>query len=222
MPPGERLAAPQRNRPAACALEQDNTPKEVSALVNCEVQPPFVSVPLSHARQYLEPGPVVLLTTRQDAQDNVMTLGWHQVLEFTPSLVSCVVSRSSRSFDMLRETGQCVLNVPTSELLDTVVRIGNCSGQDIDKFTEFGLESADAQTVDVPVLPQCYATLECRIADDRAVDRYNLFILEVTHIRARTSPKTPEYVHYAGDGEFILSGKRVSRRRLFKPEMLEA
>ncbi|MFT4054878.1 MAG: flavin reductase family protein [Novosphingobium sp.] len=180
----------------------------------------FESIPVSHARQFLEPGPVVLLTTRHANEDNVMAVGWHQVLETTPSMISCVVSRGCRSFDMLRASGQCVLNVPTSDMLDAVVRVGNSSGQDMDKFAAFGLERSEAQDVDVPVLPQCHAQLECRLRDDRAVERYNLFILEVTHISARPSPKEPEYLHYVGDGVFTMSGKRVSRRRLFRPEML--
>ncbi|MEE4454218.1 flavin reductase family protein [Novosphingobium resinovorum] len=175
---------------------------------------------MSHARQFLEPGPVVLLTTRHAGNDNVMTLGWHQVLDFSPSVISCVVSRGCRSFDMLRASGQCVLNVPTSEMLDAVVRVDNCSGEEIDKFAAFGIEREEADDVDAPVLPQCHARLECRLRDDRAVERYNLFILEVTRIRARRSPKQPEFLHYAGDGVFMLSGKRVSRRKLFRPEML--
>jgi flavin reductase (DIM6/NTAB) family NADH-FMN oxidoreductase RutF len=185
-------------------------------------QAPFVEIPTAQARKFLEPGPVVLLTTRHAGNDNVMTLGWHQVLEFTPSLISCVVSRANRSFEMLRASGECVINVPTADMLDTVVRIGNCSGAEVDKFAAFDLEREAAHTVDAPALAQCHARLECRIHDDRAVERYNLFILEVAHIRARARPRTPDYVHYLGDGEFMLSGKRVSRRRLFRPDMLGA
>lgn len=180
----------------------------------------FETIPVSHARQFLEPGPVVLLTTRHAGNDNVMAVGWHQVLDFSPSTISCVVSRGCRSFDMLRASGQCVLNVPTSDMLDAVVRVGNSSGDEVDKFAAFGLDRAKAHDVDAPVLPQCHAQLECRLRDDRAVERYNLFILEVTHISARPSPRQPGYLHYMGDGVFMLSGKRVSRRRLFRPEML--
>lgn len=163
---------------------------------------------------------MVLLTTRHAGQDNVMALGWHQVLDVDPSFISCVVSRGSRSFDMLRATGQGVLNVPTGEMLDAVVQAGNCSGAEVDKFAAFGLDREEAHDVDAPLLPQCHARLECRLRDDRAVERYNLFILEVTHITARTVPEEPEYLHYQGDGVFSLSGRRVSRRRMFRPELL--
>ena len=177
-------------------------------------------LPPSHARHFLEPGPVVLLATHDGGRDNVMTMGWHQVLEFTPALISCLVSRGNHSHAMLRRSGNCTINVPTSALLDTVVRIGNCSGADVDKFAEFGIEREPARHVTAPLLPQCHAQLECRIHDDAMVAQYDLFILEVLRIRAAVSPKEPEFVHYLGDGQFMLSGKRVSRKRLFRPEML--
>lgn len=180
----------------------------------------FESVPVSNARRFLEPSPVVLLTTHHAGNDNVMALAWHQVLELSPSLVSCVVSRGSRSFDMLRASGECVLNVPTSDMVDTVAHVGNCSGGTVDKFAQFDLRKGQAAAVDAPILPQCHAHIECRLRDDRAVERYNLFILEVMHISARPSPREPDYLHYEGDGVFTHSGRRVSRRRLFRPEML--
>lgn len=45
-----------------------------------------------------------------------MTLGWHPVLEFTPSLVGCVTAAGNHSLDMIRGRGQCVINVPTTAL----------------------------------------------------------------------------------------------------------
>ncbi|WP_260926344.1 flavin reductase family protein [Novosphingobium sp. 9] len=121
---------------------------------------------------------------------------------------------------MLRASGECVINVPTADMLDTVVGVGNVSGAEGDKFERFKLERTTSQKVAAPSLPQCHASLECRIHDDRAAERYNLFILEVLHIDARDHPTAPEYAHYVGDGEFMLSGKRVSRRHLFRPDML--
>ncbi|TDW63865.1 flavin reductase (DIM6/NTAB) family NADH-FMN oxidoreductase RutF [Novosphingobium sp. PhB55] len=179
-------------------------------------------VPPSHARQFLEPGPVVLLATHDAgaSADNVMAMGWHQVLEFTPALISCLVSRGNHSHALLRRSGECTINVPTADLLDMVVRIGNCSGADCDKFADLGIEREPAAHVAAPLLPQCHAQLECRLHDDAMVGQYDLFILEVLRIRTATSPKAPQFVHYLGDGQFMLSGKRVSRKRLFQPEML--
>src|SRR6186997_220740 len=84
--------------------------------------------PVSQIRRYLEPGPIVLVSSRRQDSNNVMTLGWHTVMEFTPSLVGCIISEGNHSFHMIRESRECVFNLPTTALTDTVVGIGNTSG----------------------------------------------------------------------------------------------
>ncbi|MBT0668735.1 flavin reductase family protein [Novosphingobium profundi] len=180
----------------------------------------FADWPASHARQVLEPGPVVLLTTRHEGRDNVMTLGWHQVLDFSPSRISCMVSAGNHSFAALRASGTCAINVPEADLLDTLVGIGNCSGAEVDKFARFKLAKAEAREIDVPVLPQCAAILECRLHDARMVEDYNLFILEVVRLCVRVDPAEATFVHFIGDGRFRLTGESVARRALFRPDML--
>lgn len=179
-----------------------------------------ISFPPHRARQFLEPGPIVLVTSHAQGQDNIMTLGWHTVLEFSPSLVGCMITAGNHSHAMIRDSGECVINLPTSALVDTVVRIGNCTGEDTDKFTAFGLTRAKAKKVEAPWIAECHAHLECRLHDDILVESYNFFIFEIISAHAATSPRNPETLHYRGDGLFNLSGKTISRRRLFDPALL--
>ncbi|TKI07774.1 flavin reductase family protein [Martelella alba] len=172
------------------------------------------------ARRYLEPGPIVLVSSRRKGRNNIMTLGWHTVMEFTPSLVGCVISSANHSFAMIRDSGECVINLPTTALTDTVVGIGNSSGADIDKFSHFGLTAVAAQCVDSPLIGECHANFECRLHDETLVEQYNFFIFEIVKAHVATRPKHPETLHYTGDGVFMVSGKIVSRRHLFRPEML--
>ena len=67
---------------------------------------------------------------------------------------------------------------------------------------------------------ECHANFECRLHDDALVDRYNFFIFEVVKAHVAASPKHPETLHYTGDGVFMVSGKIISRRSMFRPEML--
>lgn len=108
--------------------------------------------PVSKVRRYLEPGPIVLVSSRLNGKANIMTMGWHTVIEFAPSLVGCVIASGNQSFGMIRESGVCVINLPTTALTDKVVRIGNSSGAEIDKFAEFGLTTDDAEKVDAPLI----------------------------------------------------------------------
>ena len=176
--------------------------------------------PVGRVRRYLEPGPIVLVSSRWRDKTNIMTMGWHTVMEFTPSLVGCVIAGGNHSFDMIRRSGECVINLPTTTLTDTVVRIGNTSGATIDKFQAFGLTAEEASEVGAPLIRECHANLECRLADDRLVDRYNFFIFEVVKAHVATAPKHPRTLHYTGDGVFMVSGKVISRRSLFRQQML--
>jgi flavin reductase (DIM6/NTAB) family NADH-FMN oxidoreductase RutF len=86
------------------------------------------SLPLSQVYSLLEPGPVVLLTTVDAKRPNVMTMSWHMMIDFKPPLVGCVVSNRDYTFDVLRKTKECVINIPTVELIKQVVGCGNISG----------------------------------------------------------------------------------------------
>ena len=182
--------------------------------------PKKTDFPVSQVRRYLEPGPIVLVSSKHKGRANIMTLGWHTILEFTPSLVGLMISSGNDSHDMIRESGECVVNLPTTALTDIVVGIGNTSGATTDKFTHFGLTAQPAEKVDAPLIGECHASFECRLIEDALVDRYNFFIFEVVKAHAALSPKHPETLHYTGDGVFMISGKIISRRSLFRPAML--
>jgi flavin reductase (DIM6/NTAB) family NADH-FMN oxidoreductase RutF len=177
--------------------------------------------PLTEIRRYLEPGPIVLVSSRWKGEANIMTMGWHMMLGFSPALFGCYIWRGNHSYDMVRGSRECVINLPTADMLDTVVAIGNCSGaDDIDKFETFGLTAQPSQHIDAPLIAECYANFECKLVDDRQIDEYGLFIWEVIEAHVATSPQRPETLHYRGEGEFMVSGRHVSRRGRFKPQNL--
>ncbi len=70
--------------------------------------------PVSQVRRYLEPGPIVLVSSKSRGKTNIMTMGWHMVMEFSPSLIGCLISSGNRSHRMIRDSGECVINLPTT------------------------------------------------------------------------------------------------------------
>ena len=178
------------------------------------------SVSPETVRRHLEPGPIVLVTSSWRGKTNIMTMGWHMMIGFEPALVGTYIWDRNHSFDMIRSAKSCVINVPTADMLDTVVRIGNCSGEDTDKFELFGLSARKAARVSAPTIAQCYASFECRLHDVAMIDDYSLFIWEVVAAHVSPSPKNPHTIHYRGDGEFMLGGEAVSRRAMFDPDKL--
>ncbi len=177
--------------------------------------------PVHDVRRFLEPGPIVLVSSAWKGQRNIMTMGWHMIMETEPSLVGCYIWTENHSFELIRKSKQCVINVPTVELAEATVRIGNCSGRDVDKFGELGLTAAPAERVDAPLVAECFASFECRLVDARLIAKYSLFVLEVVKAHVATSPRFPQTIHSRGDGLFMLAGPTVrTYRRLFRPDML--
>ena len=177
--------------------------------------------PVAKIRRFLEPGPVVLVSSAYRGQTNIMTMGWHMVMELEPSLVGCYIWSENHSFEMIRKSKECVINIPTTTLATKVVGIGNSSGRDIDKFKEFGLSGVSASQVKAPLIGECYANFECRLVDASLIKKYSLFILEVVKAHVAPSPPYPKTMHYRGDGVFMISGTNTGKfRRMFKPEML--
>ena len=167
-------------------------------------------LPLAKAYQLLEPGPVVLLTTARKGRANVMTMSWHMMVEFEPPLVGCVVSSANHSFAALRATGECVIAVPARKLASKVVKVGNSSGRELDKFAAFGLTPLPAEQVAAPLVAECFANLECKVVDRRMVNRYNLFILEVLKAWVDPAQKHPKTIHHHGYGKFVVDGPTIT------------
>jgi flavin reductase (DIM6/NTAB) family NADH-FMN oxidoreductase RutF len=172
--------------------------------------------PLTKIRRFIEPGPIVLISSAHRGEWNIMTLGWHMMLGFEPALVGCYIWDENHSFSLIRRSKECVINIPTVDLIDTVIGIGNAHGGKGDKFEEFGLTPVRASKVAAPLIAECYANFECRLVDGSRINRYGLFIFEVVKAHVATSPRYPETVHYRGDGVFMISGRNRSYRRRFK------
>ena len=171
--------------------------------------------PVDQARRYLEPGPIVLVTSMWKGRTNIMTLGWQTVMEFTPSLVGCIIASSNHSFEMIRRSRQCVINIPTIDIAHQVIKIGNTDGDKIDKFTKFHLTPTPATKVKAPLIAECPAGFECRLADGKMINRYNFFIFEIVKAHVARSPKYLKTMHYHGKGVFTVAGKTINLNRLF-------
>lgn len=170
------------------------------------------SIPPSKAYRLLESGPIVLVTTSHAGVANIMTMGFHMMVQHDPPLIGCVIGPWDHSFQALRATGECVLAVPGRDLAEKAVDIGNCSGRDTDKFATFKLTPAPAQEVAPPLIAECLANIECRVADTALVAKYNLFILEAVAISLNDSRKERRTLHHNGDGTFAIAGRRLDFR----------
>jgi flavin reductase (DIM6/NTAB) family NADH-FMN oxidoreductase RutF len=193
-------------------------PRQIHQKIRFEKKRDF---PVSNVRRFLEPGPIVLVSSAWKGKTNIMTMGWHMIMEFEPSLIGCYIWEENYSYDLIKKSRECVINIPTVDLATGVVKIGNCSGRELDKFKEFNLTPAPAKKVNAPLIKECYANFECKVVDTSLIQKYSLFVLEVVKAHVAIHPKFPQTIHYRGDGLFMISGPTVGKyRKYFKPEYL--
>lgn len=171
---------------------------------------------LCKAFTLMESGPVVLVTTNDGRQDNIMTISWTMVMDFTP-VFAMTTGAWNHSFAALRTHRECVIAVPTIDLLDKVVGIGTCSGVDTDKFSRFKFTPVQAKLVKAPLIKECLANIECKVID--MIKKHNIVVLEAVAAYIDTARKERRAIHAVGDGTFIVDGRRFDRKEMMASKL---
>ena len=171
---------------------------------------------LGKAFTLMESGPVVLVTTRDGEKNNIMTLSWTMVVDFIPRF-ALTTGAWNHSFAALRKHRECVIAIPTVDMLDQVVGIGTCSGIDTDKFAKFGLTPEAGKIVKAPLIKECLANIECKVID--IVSRHNIVVLEGVAAYMNPARKEKRTIHAVGDGTFIVDGRNLDRRKMMASKL---
>lgn len=162
--------------------------------------------PLEKAYTLMGSGPVVLITSNLNGKGNVMPIAWTTMLDFDPPIVGCCIGDQSYTFEIVNLTGRFAINIPTVEIADKVMGSGKTSGKNVDKFVKFGFTVRPASKIDVPLIEECYASLECRVVDASLVEKYNFFIAQILEAWVDKGVKNPKTLHHITGRKFILGG----------------
>lgn len=171
----------------------------------------FSELPLKKAFMLFEPGPVILVATNDGTKNNLMTISWHMVTDFTPQL-ALTTGPWNHSFHAMMQTKECVLAVPTVDIAEWVIRIGDCSGKDIDKFKTFELTPLPARKVGAPLVAECLACLECQVTG--YLEGPGIFLLQGVQAWIDKKRQERRTFHANGDGTFVVDGATISLRHL--------
>lgn len=173
---------------------------------------------ISKAFTLMEPGPVVFITTSDGDKNNVMTISWTMVMDFTPRF-GITTGPWNHSYAALTKTKECVISIPTVDLIDKVVGVGTCSGADTDKFERFGLTPVKGKHVRAPLIRECLANIECKVVD--IVGKHNIVVLEGIAAYFDSSRKEQRTLHAVGDGAFVVDGRKLDRREMMRSKLPE-
>lgn len=131
------------------------------------------------AARLLQPGPLSLVTSLFRSQHNVMTAAWVMPVGTDPMLIGIAIHPQRLTHEFVSRSEIFGLSIPTIDLLNAVHRCGIESGRDVDKFESAGLSPMDASEIDVPLVEECVAHIECGVVERFSLSDHDLFIGEV-------------------------------------------
>jgi len=167
--------------------------------------------PLKKAFTFIEPGPVIMITTFDGKKNNIMTISWNMVMDFTPQF-AILTGPWNHSYKALVKTEECVISIPSVAISQKVIKIGTCSGKDTDKFKKFGLTPLKAKYVKAPLIKESLANIECRVADH--IKKHNIFVLDGIAAWVNDKIKEKRIFHATGDGTFTVEGRKINHKKL--------
>ena len=128
----------------------------------------------------IKPMPNTIVSCRKDGHDNALAVGVASVASIAPVMVMIGIIPSRFSYDMVKDTGKFVVNIPTKEFSEKYMYLGTVSGRDEDKLAS--INTTDADIIDAPILTDCPVNIECSVVDSIQPGSHELFIGKVEKV----------------------------------------
>ena len=125
------------------------------------------------------PLPPVIVTVGDIENANMLTVAWTGILSTIPPRTYVSVRPSRHSYDILKEKGEFVINLPKAEMARAVDYIGIYTGKKVDKFKVTGLTKVASEHVSAPTIKECPIALECRVFDVISMGTHDVFVADI-------------------------------------------
>jgi len=168
----------------------------------------------------LAPVPVVMVSCGTMENANITTIAWTGIINSEPPLVYVSIRKTRKSYEIIKEMGEFVINLPDKSLVWETDFCGTKSGKTVDKFKETKLEKEKAKLVVAPLIKNCPINLECKLKEIKPLGSHDMFIGEVLNVNVDEKYKkengTIDYgnislLTYMGQ-EYFISNKKVADR----------
>lgn len=177
------------------------------------------AVELSVAYRLLNPGPLVLVSSLYNKRAGLTPIAWHMPISDDPPIIALEIWKGHFIHKAILQTGDFVINVPSSDMAETVRSLGSVSGAKVDKFKKFGLAEENSEKVKSPRLKSAIALLECKLHKDRSlIKKYNVILGDVVYAEAEEGIFTDRWhpekgisqmMHHLGGKIFAVPDKRI-------------
>ena len=130
----------------------------------------------------LAPVPAALVSCGTVDQPNVLTIGWTGIACTHPPMTYISVRPERFSHDIIRDSGEFVINLTTSAMVKATDFCGVKSGRDVNKFEACGFHAAPAVRVGAPLIEECPVSLECRVTESKLLGSHTMFLAEIVGV----------------------------------------
>ena len=165
------------------------------------------------------PCPVVLLSVAGEDRPNIITLSWVANVCSKPPMIVVGIRPERHSHNLVKDAGEFVLNIPSSEQIEGTEFAGTKSGRNHDKFTEGGFTPEPATKVNAPMVKECPINIECKTTQIIPLGSHDLFVAEVVAVHVNESTlnekgrfdasKTSLFTYLPLNGQYWTLGKQI-------------
>ena len=132
----------------------------------------------------LYPLPAVMVSCQRPGEKpNIITIAWTATVCSTPPMLSISIRPERYSYDIVKETGEFVVNLTTKDLAYATDYCGVKSGRDVDKFKEMGLNEQKSNVISAPGIAECPVNIECKVVDVKELGSHAMFLAEVVSVQ---------------------------------------
>ncbi|MHA1203571.1 MAG: flavin reductase family protein [Candidatus Heimdallarchaeaceae archaeon] len=142
---------------------------------------------------YLFPNPALLISCKSSNKESIITLSWVGTSCSEPPMVSVGIRPTRYSYNIIKESGEFVINVPTSEMIEKVKFCGTKSGKDVDKWMECNFTREKPSKVNTPLIKECPVNIECTVKKIIELGSHHLFIAEIVAVHMDENWRKSKY-----------------------------
>lgn len=136
----------------------------------------------------LYPVPSVMVSCADgQGNHNIITIAWTGTICSDPAMVYISVRPERHSYNMIKETGEFVINIPNKKLAFATDFCGVRSGRNVDKFSHLKLTAKKSNKISAPYIDECPVNLECKVKDIIKLGSHDMFIAEVMCVNVEDS-----------------------------------
>lgn len=134
----------------------------------------------------LAPVPAVLVSVGNEEKNNLITVAWTGIVNSQPPKTYISVRKERYSYNMLKETKEFVINIPSCDIVKAVDWCGVKSGKDFDKWEEMSLTKVKSDSVSPPSVDECPVCLECKVTNEVDLGSHTMFLADIVSISVKS------------------------------------